>query len=317
MVTELWDRVLHQRGEQAALAVTDGSILVHERRTRLVRLDPADGSVAWDVPVGTWPRALVAAGSRVLVLPQDRSALSCLSLATGATRWQADLARFTGHVTVADGAVLTGGWRGYTPLRAFDLTDGRLLWQTPERAVTQRPVAWADGLLLGDGARAWLIDPRTGHERQSWQLPEAMADADLRGLFTVLDADRCAVRCGPSAVAVLRRTTGRAELLIADENPLHPEAPLLAHGLLWLRRYRTLGGLAVDPADGSTVHRADARIHLARGVLPPASFVTAAGTAVRPDGSTVRLGTRITAVRPLGPGRVLAVTRNSLRAYRL
>ncbi|MFI9786307.1 PQQ-binding-like beta-propeller repeat protein [Kitasatospora sp. NPDC051984] len=314
MVTKLWDRVLHQRGAYSKPAIANGSVLVHERHTRLVCLDLADGALKWDVPVGDWPDRPVVVGPRVLVLSQG---LRCLSLATGEVLWRDEVERYTRYLAVANDVVLTGGWRGYSPLQAFDLTDGRLRWQTPGPVRTQRPVAWGDGLLLGNGSRAWLIDPRTGREQQSWQLPEPLRDAELRGLFTVLDADRCAVRCGTSSVAVLQRNSTEAELLRTHDGPLLPEAPVLADGLLWLRRQRGIGALAVDPSDGTVVHRIDVQLHLAHGVFPPAAAVTEAGTVLHPDGTTTRLGTRISAVQDLGDGRLLTLTRNSLRVYRI
>ncbi|MER5626124.1 PQQ-binding-like beta-propeller repeat protein [Streptosporangium sp. NPDC002544] len=79
----LWERQLHQRGSASALAVTEDRVVLHERHTRLVCLDRHDCSVRWDVPIGTWPRAVVVASDRCLVLPQDTDQLFCLDLTTG------------------------------------------------------------------------------------------------------------------------------------------------------------------------------------------------------------------------------------------
>ncbi|MEV7122371.1 PQQ-binding-like beta-propeller repeat protein [Kitasatospora griseola] len=313
MATELWERVLHQRGAATKAAVTDESVLVHER-TRLVCLDPADGTLKWEARVGHWPDALLVVGPRVLVLSPG-GALHCLSRSTGAAHWRAELPPWTRHLAVANGVALAGGWRGYTAQRAFDLADGRLRWQFPVPVLTHRPVAWAGGFLLGNGTRAWLIDPLTGREQQSWQLPEPLPDTDFQDLFTAVDADRCAVRCGTSGVALLQRDSPRAELLLTHDAPLHYEPPLLAQGLLWLRGHRPDCAVAVDPADSTVVHRIGARHPLAHGILPPATVVTQAGTVLHPDGATTRLGIRTAAVHDLGGGRLLAVTRNSVRAY--
>lgn len=120
----VWERDLHQSGRGTAVATAPGHIVVHERRTRLVSLHPDDGSVRWDVPVGTWPRDLLLARSYCLVLPQSPSDLLCLDVHTGALVWRAELAMFTGNVVVTGDTVLAGGWRGYTPVRAFDLATG-------------------------------------------------------------------------------------------------------------------------------------------------------------------------------------------------
>ncbi|MFJ8621968.1 PQQ-binding-like beta-propeller repeat protein [Kitasatospora sp. NPDC093550] len=327
MVAELWERVLHQRGAYSTVAVAGERVLVHERRTRLVCLGAADGALRWDAPVGAWPRALVVVGQRVLVLPQDRPVLSCLSLGTGELLWRAEVAHWTGQVAVADGVVLVGGWRGYTPLHAFDLTDGRPLWRAAARTMTERPVAWAGGLLLGDGGRAWLVDPRDGRELESWWLPAPLTGADGNAVFTVVDPDRCAVVCDGGTVLVLRAAGGRAERLPAHEGALLGEAPLPVDGLLWLREVRSGGGyVAVDPLDGARRRRIGVEGRpLARGVVGTtggAAVATEDGALVHLDGDggvagRERLGGRITALRDLGAGRLLAVTRNSLRGWRL
>ncbi|MER7769226.1 PQQ-binding-like beta-propeller repeat protein [Kitasatospora sp. NPDC096140] len=327
MVTELWERVLHQRGAYSQLALAGERVVVHERRTRLVCLGAADGTPLWDVPAVAWPRALVVVGRRVLVLPQDRDVLACLALTTGELLWQAEVEHWTGQVAVADGVVLVGGWRGYTPLAAFDLTDGRPLWRSGSRATTERPVAWAGGFLLGHGARAWLVDPRDGRESASWELPRPLTGADGRPVFTVVDADRCAVGCDGGAVVVLRADGRRPELLTTHEGPLLGEAPLLVDGVLWLREVRAAGAgyVTVDPLDGTRRWRAGLGTPAAQGVVG-----TAGGTVLASEGGRLfrldagggvagreRLGGRIAAVHDLGAGRLLTVTRNSLRAWRL
>ncbi|EFL08387.1 MULTISPECIES: PQQ-binding-like beta-propeller repeat protein [Actinomycetes] len=111
-----WERPLHQRGVASVLAVTRDHLIVHERSTRLVSLDPANGSVRWDAPVGTWPRAIVVAGDRCLVIPRNTPRLSCLDLATGRRLWSADVPAFTGHLAVSANVALVGGWRGIRDL---------------------------------------------------------------------------------------------------------------------------------------------------------------------------------------------------------
>ena len=120
----VWERNLHQAGRGTAVAIGAGHLVVHERRTRLVSLDPGDGSVRWDVPAGTWLRDLVLAQRYCLALPQFPSDLLCLDVHTGTLVWRAELAMFTGGLAVSGDTVLAGGWRGYTSVRAFDLPTG-------------------------------------------------------------------------------------------------------------------------------------------------------------------------------------------------
>ncbi|RKE17753.1 PQQ-binding-like beta-propeller repeat protein [Streptomyces sp. TLI_171] len=323
MVVELWERALHQRGGSSKVLVSDGQVVVHERRSRLVCLDAADGTLRWDRPVGPWPRALVNAGGRVLVVSNDR--LSCLDPRTGDPHWQVGLPRWSAHVAVADGAVLTGGWRGYTAPAAFDLADGRPRWTSPARSRTELPVAWAGGFLLGDGPRAWLLDPRDGREAASWRLPLPLAGADGGAVFTVLDEDRCVAVCGSRTLAVLHRG-GQVELLRPHRHPLLGGAPLRADGLLWLREARPGGWVAVDPLDGIPWRRtALPGRPVAAGVVRTAGGVAVAledGALLRAPGvpspaGRERVGDRIAAVHELGADRLLAVTRSSLRAWQL
>ncbi|WP_052390436.1 PQQ-binding-like beta-propeller repeat protein [Streptomyces sp. NRRL B-24484] len=326
MVEGLWERVLHQRGTHSAVVVAGGRVVVHERRTRLVCLDAVDGAVAWDLPVGTWPRAVVVTGDRVLVLPQDRPVLSCIGLTTCEVFWRAEVPAWTGNVAVAGGVVLAGGWRGYTPLTAIDLTDGRLRRRIATTVETERPAAWSGGLVLGSGTRAWLIDPQDGRELEAWQLSRPLAGADGRAVFTVLDADRCAVRCGEDAVVVLRRGRGRDEPLATHEGPLLGGAPLAVGGLLWLRETRSGGEyVAVDPLDGARRWRTAVGRPTAEGVVRAGGGVVVAsedGTLFRlRAGGEVserhRLGGRIAALHDLGDGRLLTVARNGLRVWKL
>ncbi|GIG63311.1 hypothetical protein Lfu02_76830 [Longispora fulva] len=93
--------------------MTKDWVVVHERVTRLVCLNNLDGTVVWDVPVGTWPRSLVLAGDRCLAIAQNVPYLVCLDIRTGERLWAAELPEpTTGHVTVVGDVVLAGGWRG-------------------------------------------------------------------------------------------------------------------------------------------------------------------------------------------------------------
>ncbi|MFG2075148.1 outer membrane protein assembly factor BamB family protein [Nonomuraea maritima] len=94
-MTTRWERPLHQRPSAGAPAIGEDCVVVHERHTRLVCLDRRYGTPRWDVPVGTWPRAVVIAGDRCLCLSQE-GVLSCIDLATGAVVWRACLPEFSG-----------------------------------------------------------------------------------------------------------------------------------------------------------------------------------------------------------------------------
>ncbi|WUG23459.1 PQQ-binding-like beta-propeller repeat protein [Streptomyces sp. NBC_00464] len=318
-----WERVLHQRGSSSLFLATEECVVVHERRTRLVCLDREDGSVRWDVPMGTWPRDLVVADGRCLVLPQSPDQLVCLDLRTGAELWHIDLPRFSGHVVAVGDTVLVGGWRGYTPLAAFDLWDGRPLWQTPASVRAALPLTWGGGVLLGHGSDAWLMDPRDGGEMARWQLPEPLIGDELRPVFTPVSPDRCLARCGPRSLIALDLSSGAVDELVRHDVDLVGQAAEFVGGSVWLRELRA-GYSAVDPDAGSALWRVDVGQPLASGVVRAGGgFVVASEGALfrlRPDGQVVERAPhaqRISALRDLGAGEVIATTRGTLKALAL
>ncbi|WP_062429909.1 outer membrane protein assembly factor BamB family protein [Herbidospora daliensis] len=200
----VWERSLHIAGYAAIPAVRRDVIVVYERHTRLVCLDPRDGSVRWDVATEPWPREIVLAGDRVLV---GGSRLRCLDLATGAELWCASTREWSAHAVVCGPLVLFGGWRGYTPVGAAELETGAVSWCTPARTATVLPAAWGDRALLGHGDRAWLVSPRDGARLHDWRPPEPLHQADLVEVFRVVDADRCLARTESRRVVELRLST--------------------------------------------------------------------------------------------------------------
>lgn len=314
-----WERELHQRGSASSFLVAEDRVVVHERHTRLVCLDREEGSVRWDTSVGTWLRGLVIADGRCLVLPQGPNRLVCLDLRTGAPLWHVELPRFSGHVVAAADSVLVGGWRGYTPLAAFDLLDGRPLWRTPVPAHTALPLAWGGGVLLGHGPAAWLIDPRDGSEMARWQLPEPLADGDLRPVFTAVAPDRCLARCGARSLMLLH-LSGAVDELVRHDVELVAEAAEFVGGVVWLRQRRA-GYLVVDPDAGSTLWQVDVGQPLVSKVVrADDGFVVASEGAffrLRSDGQVEERSPhaqRISTLRSLGAGKVIVTTKGTLKA---
>ncbi|MCC8250864.1 PQQ-like beta-propeller repeat protein [Saccharothrix sp. NEAU-S10] len=321
-----WERPLHQAGSGADVAVGSGGLVVHERNTRLVCLDPEDGSVRWDVRTGRWLRAMSVAGQRVLVLWQDDE-LTCLDLATGEDVWRVVLRRWTGHLVVDGDVVLVGGWRGYTPLRALDIATGRTLWEAEHDVRTVWPAAGGGGFLIGEpgGSEVRLIGRRDGRRLRTCSLPQPLAHYDHEVAFTAVGGDRFLVRCGDDAVARISLSAGTASELVVAGSPLVPVAPQHVGGLLWLRE-RGTGFTVADPHDGRVVWRTAVR-QAAFGeviaedggsgggfVLADAGgsllFVDSRGQVVE----RVKITQRVRELRRLAPGRVLVLTKGTLLA---
>ncbi|MCF3181371.1 PQQ-binding-like beta-propeller repeat protein [Streptomyces polychromogenes] len=330
-----WERPLHQRGNPRTVAVDGDCVVVHERLSRLVCLDPEDGSVRWDRPFGRWPRAVVAAGGRCYGIAQDVDALSCRDLRSGEELWSAPLPGYTGHVMVAGDTVLVGGWRGYTPLQAFDVATGRPAWRTGGRVHTVLPLGLGDGtaLLGGPGeAEVRRIRLGDGSEAERVRLPGALPYGDDRAVFTRAGDGRVLLRCAGGVLAELRFGTGTQVRTLPGPggDPAATGPASEAGGLLWLREPR--GFLVLDPADGSPLWRVGAGRRMADGVVPVAEgFLVAGaqGTLFRlgPDGEVAGrlvLGQRIAGLLPGAPagangpgaraGQAFALTKGTLVA---
>ena len=314
----LWERQLHQRGSLSAVAVAENCVVAHERRTRLVCLNRHDGSVRWDIPIGAWPRGLVVAGDRCLCLAENQ--LSCLDLTTGSLVWRVGLPAYSGHVVATSETVIVGGWRRHTPIAGFNLDDGQLLWLTPRPTETVLPLPWGDGVLLGNGTKAWLIDPREGRELRHWRLPEPLTDTDHRTAFTPIGPDRCLALCGPRSVAVIQLSSDFVSRLFRHDADLTASAAEFMGGVVLLRE-RGAGYVAVDPEYGSALWNVDIGQPFAEGIaLDNEGFVLVSQAGVlfrlRSDGHILERSSsvaRVKALLDLGAGEMILVTRGTLR----
>ncbi|WP_370937630.1 PQQ-binding-like beta-propeller repeat protein [Amycolatopsis sp. cg13] len=323
MIEVGWERPLHQRGVASGFAVTNGQVIVHERSTRLVSLDPADGSVRWDVPLGTWPRAVVIVGDRCLAIPQDNPRLSCLDLATGERIWSADVPAVPGHLVVSADVVLVGGWRGYTPLRAFDLATGQLRWETERRIHTVLPVPAGDGFLIGEpaGTRVRLIDRRDGRELSAWRLPQPLADNDAGSVVAEAGPGRFLLRCGPRALAEIVLSSDTVREFVRADADLAAAAPEHAGGLLWMPEVRG-GYTVVEPTAGRPLWRVNVGQRLVGDVVPTADGFLAASTDgtlyhLTSDGRLAKrtnVARRILALRGAATDQLFALTKGTLLA---
>ncbi|MET8297817.1 PQQ-binding-like beta-propeller repeat protein [Streptomyces sp. NPDC005180] len=264
IATVLWERELHQRGRASAFVVGPDCVVLHERHTRLVCLERADGAVRWDVPLGTWPRGIVLAGDQVLVLRQAPDLLCCIDLRTGASLWSTPTPRWTGNLAVHSDTVVVGGWRGYTPISGLDLADGGLRWTTPSAVVSVRTLAWAGGVLTGSGYEAVLLDPADGSDLARWRLPNPLAGPDVKA-FVPVGSERVVAVCEASSLVTFG-VGGDEPARLGSYDPFG--AVGYVHGSVWM--LRSGGGfLAVDPADGTSSWSVEAD---RRMVVDPLSY---------------------------------------------
>lgn len=319
----LWERRLHQGGSAKELSLTPDQVVVHERCTRLVGLDRWTGSLRWDVSVGTYPRAVVTAGDRCLVIAQNSDQLFCLDVRTGDLLWNSELPRWTGHVVTTADTVLVGGWRGYTPLMAFDLRTGARRWDTARRLDTVLPLPAGEGVLVGapGATNIRLVDRCNGEELSCWRLPEPLISSDDRPAFTPIGTDRFLVRCGQRSVVDIRLSSADVRELIRAEADLVSTAVEYTAGVLWLRELRG-GYVAADPANGHVLWRVDIGQPLIdQAIWTEAGFVVASSSGglflLDSVGQVLKrtaVARRIAALRSAGPAELLVRTKGTLLA---
>jgi outer membrane protein assembly factor BamB len=172
----VWERDLHH-APSAWSIITPTVIVVPERRTKLCRVSPVDGSALWEADVLHPWGWLVASGSTCVYL--DNRSLQCLELEDGAPRWEVDLAgshgEIFGFLALVGDRVIVGGWRGYSDLIALAADTGAIVWAQPMQGEgLVAPVVGRDETLLlpfPAQGRATLVAAATGEKLGEWSCP--------------------------------------------------------------------------------------------------------------------------------------------------
>ncbi|MEU3454951.1 PQQ-binding-like beta-propeller repeat protein [Micromonospora sp. NPDC006766] len=106
-VAVLWSRPLHLRSDPQAMAVAPGSLVVAERHSRLVRLDPRSGAQLWEQRVEDCWGTTVIAGEHCLYLSQA-GVLHCFDLDNGQRLWSTPGLGLRRYLSVCGAVVLLG-----------------------------------------------------------------------------------------------------------------------------------------------------------------------------------------------------------------
>ncbi len=204
-----------------SVAVAGETVLVGDDSGTLAALDARSGAERWSVryPGALWSGARIDLASGAVVATWHQSAtpaVRVLDLATGALRWEAPTARYTGAPTVHRGRVVLaiGDGNRHARVEARDLATGELQWQTPvpasfeeaiEPAVDDHSVAVVDHFGV-----VTVLDPETGKLR--WQ--HDLADV-LIATRVVLAGNRVAFTSYAGVLHVLDRRDGHVVQTLA------------------------------------------------------------------------------------------------------
>lgn len=268
----------------SAMAASSGSLVVAERHTRLVALDPNSGDKRWDRRVeGCWGN-LVLAGNRCLYLDQS-GVLHCFDLGIGQPSWTRSGLRLRRHLSVVGDVVFVGGWRDYHPLSRLSLTDGTPLPFDGSALAGAGPFAeplpLPDAntvLIAGAGRPALIMMTASGAVRAEWPLPEPILFPDGGGFGpTFLSGRRTVMTFDPD---------DGPRVLWRHDRDLRLPGPLLDGDTLWL--VDDAGLAVVDVARGTVAqidHRGHGNVSAAALALKTALFAFADGSLIAVDRS--------------------------------
>jgi outer membrane protein assembly factor BamB len=182
---EVWRHDLHQRPNTRSI-VSREFLIVPERRTFLAKVNAATGSVVWSAKVeNTWGW-LACTSERVFYLNQH-SRVQCHDAQTGEAQCAEDLRGYNGWLVPAGPVLLIGGWRGYAPLVALDVTTGAPRWQenwTDRRGVAEPVVGpWGIAVASPDEHLVRFLSTETGATVADCTLPRYDQEPDATPLL--------------------------------------------------------------------------------------------------------------------------------------
>jgi len=157
-------------------------IIVSAKDTQVVALEAATGDERWKQRnMNTQWNQLVTTHSQAFLLG-GFSHLSAINLDDGCLQWRQKVPSYTGWVHAAHKTVIAGGWRGYTPIHAFDADTGHMRWRrpldmVPVRTALYEPLA-ALAVVFPDG-RILLLALEDGEQIGEVILPVSLSGADF------------------------------------------------------------------------------------------------------------------------------------------
>jgi len=123
-----WERHLHFALNPKSILVDGVSIYITERIKRLSKIDALSGETIWSSKI-TDGYGLLSVANGKLFYMSSGDGLCIFSQETGELLSQQKFHfPYLGYVKVYGNILLTGGWRGYTDLCAYDHRTGKSMW---------------------------------------------------------------------------------------------------------------------------------------------------------------------------------------------
>jgi outer membrane protein assembly factor BamB len=278
-----WQRDVHMRPDVMRSRSVDGILITVERNSRLVRLNPRTGDLLWQAAISdVWGD--LALGTDVCVYLSGRGTMYAVEVGSGRVLWAEPGRIFQRQLCVVGRVVISGAWRGYRPMQAYDLDSGARLWSDSEPlgTGTHRPVSFRDGVLVShrDTHELLLLDPSSGQVWERWDLPAPVRSGIDEGAFRVTAGGGVVFGCEPTAIAVLDPSSG-VSILWDGPQALGAAPPLLHEGRLWVTGRHHLSLIDVASGTCSTLPTGEGP---ARGAVLPVG----SGAAVVDTGGWLR-----------------------------
>lgn len=130
MFKRVWTYPIHHA--LGAFAADGDECFVAARHTQLVSVSSQTGQFRWSARIGS-PYGWLAFNDRSVFYLDQHAHLIAVDRKTGEHRWSRDLSGTNGWLHALGGAVVVGGWRGYTDILAIDADDGNTRWTRSAR----------------------------------------------------------------------------------------------------------------------------------------------------------------------------------------
>jgi len=123
-----WQRHLHFALNPKSVMIDGDSIYMTERVKKLSKIDAVSGETVWSNKITDGYGLLTTANGKLFYMSSGDGLCSFAKDTGELVSQQKFRFPYLGYVKVCGNTILTGGWRGYTDLCAYDLKTNKPMW---------------------------------------------------------------------------------------------------------------------------------------------------------------------------------------------
>ena len=189
-----WQKQLHFALNPKSVLFDENNLYLTERRKKLSKVDVATGETVWSTTLKDG-YGFISHSNDKLFYMSSGDGLCAFKKDTGELLSQQKFNfPYLGYVTVCENIILTGGWRGYTDLCAYELKTNKLIWshntKTRELQKFSLPSYLGNNRIVTVNHSTNLIkfiDVRSGKLLSESGLPEGLKHLDMGGSYRIID----------------------------------------------------------------------------------------------------------------------------------